>query len=288
MWVKIPLRLGAMCSCAVLVICCARIEPVLGNWLQHEKWDQGLAEVCLYEGKQLKYGAMRDTMVSIITVREHFDPEKLVKTRPSKEKEVLNVMKQNFTRETRTGVYKYNQMASAFVLRDSAELVKMSAVSQEWCGNSFVLWEKRGEQSELFLSNYMDDKGRERKKVSPKVILREELILYLRQHLASIEQGQSWEMAYPLMTNNPVYRKQTIRVAELAERKIEEKKGVAVTLETENGLTETYVFQNTELRPLLSWENSKGEMLILKKRMWLDYWNKNQPSDARLLPAFTK
>lgn len=288
MWVEIALRLWTVCSCAVLVVCCARIEPVLGNWLQHEKWDDGLAEVCLYEGKQLKYGALRDTTVSIITVREHFDPEKRVKTRPAKGEEVLNVMKQNFTRETRTGVYKYNQMASAFVRRDSAELVKMSAVSQEWCGNSFVLWEKRGEQSELFVSNYMDDKGREQKTVPSKIMLREELILYLRQHLTSIEQGQSWQMANPLMTNNPIYLKQAIRVSELAERNIEGKQGIAVTLKSENGVTETYVFQNTKLRPLLVWNNSKGEVLILKKRMWLDYWNKNQPGDAKLLPAFAK
>ena len=96
------------------------------DWLNLPIWDEGLAEVCLYEGKMKKYGALRPFELDVITVREHFDPEKLVKTRPAKGKETIPIMKVNIRRAVRTGVYKYVQMASVFVDRRDAGLVKLS------------------------------------------------------------------------------------------------------------------------------------------------------------------
>ena len=56
--------------------------PSSDDWLGLARWDEGLAEVSLYDGQLLVYGVPRDSVLELITVREFFDPERLVKTNP--------------------------------------------------------------------------------------------------------------------------------------------------------------------------------------------------------------
>lgn len=253
------------------------------DWLNHERWDEGLAEVCLYTGKQLKYGTLRDSRLEVITVREHFDPERLVKTRPAPGKAVIRILKQNVVRETRTGVYEYNQMASVFLDRDTGETVKLSAVSMEWCGNSHVLFEAAhgDEPAALTIANYMDDRGTTRTTLEPNAVplFDEALIPYLRQNLDRINKGDTLPTARPLADNNPVFRRAPRTVK--AVRRTQET--VDIVLEGQ-GATETFTFANSALRRLKKWRNDRGEEYTLQKVLFLDYWNRNRPGDAKLLP----
>ncbi|NKB23351.1 MAG: hypothetical protein GKR87_02985 [Kiritimatiellae bacterium] len=107
----------------------------------------------------MKYGILRDSSLDVITVREHFNPKKLVKTYPGTGNPVLNILKMNMTKKVRTGIYEYVQMGSVFIDRNKGHLVKLSTVSTEWCGNSFALYERFPDSATLKISNYFDDLG---------------------------------------------------------------------------------------------------------------------------------
>lgn len=246
-------------------------------WLQHPTWDEGLAEVTLYDGTQIKYGITRPTSLEIITVREHFDPAKLVKTSPAADKATLPIMKVNLTRRTRTGVYEYLQMASVFQHRDTADLVKASVVSAEWCGNSHVLIEPTEASSDaplqVRISNYFDDGGTSTASLPAGVRLHEELIPFLRQHLRDLSPGDTLEVARPFLSNKPALAIDTVRIDTI-------ENGI-VTLAFP-GHRETFEFDGTQsLAPLKAWRHSNGDTLTLRKRTFMDYWNKTRPGDER-------
>jgi len=257
------------------------------HWLDLPKWNDGWAEVALYEGKVLKYGALRKSTLEIVTVREHFDPRKLVKTRPAPGKEVLPVMKTNLVRRVRTGVYEYVQMASVFQRRDTGKLVKLATTSSEWCGTSFALFEDRGEGGRLTISNYMDDQGTSAHPdpASGGAVFEDELIPYLRQHLDDLESGSAFVMVRSLLSNNPRYRKAEARIASIEDAPLEtggSKATRQIVLDTGDE-KQTFLFSRDGVRPLLRWENDRGEHYRLAGRSFMDYWNRNRPGDEKLL-----
>jgi hypothetical protein len=256
------------------------------EWLKLPKWDEGFAEVALYEGEIIKYGISRKSTLEIITVREHFDPQKLVKTRPPKGKKALPVMKTNIVRRVRTGVYEYVQMASVFQNRETGRLIKLSCVSSEWCGNSFALFEDRGDGGTLTISNYMDDKGMSvHKKPAEDALFYEELIPYLRQNLDSLKQGDKLHIIRSLLSNDPNYEKVEAKVKKLETPSVDfgdYGTGRGITLCLGKGC-ETFLFTNDALRTLLRWDNDRGEYYQLRQKAFLDYWNRNRPGDEAFL-----
>jgi len=271
----------------VSVSLCALGGPARADWLNHPKWEEGLAEVALYEGTLVRYGTPRPATLEAVTVREHFDPEKLVKTAPGEGKRVWPVLKTNLMRRVRTGVYEYVQMASVFQHRDDGRLVKLSCVSAEWCGNSFALFEARGGGGRLFLSSYMDDRGTNTVVVpSGHVVFYDELLPWLRQNLDSLRKGARFRIVGTLMTNDIVVREAEAEVVERKEasvsRGLARGEGTAVSLRIDDS-TETFLFSGDGLRTLLRWSRGNGESFELRKSLFLDYWNRNRPGDERLL-----
>jgi len=268
------------------VVCAFAFALLLGGggavaqeagWLQHAKWGEGLAEVCLYEGKQMKYGSLRRSTLEVVTVREHFNPQKLVKTDPAPGKTVLPIMKCNQMRRTRTGVYEYLQMGSTFVDRRDGSLQKISAVSAEWCGNSHAsLIRKAGAGGgfDLTVANYFNDQGLSTTAVPAGAVFYDGLLLHLRQNLPTLKAGDTLTVAKSLISNKPAYATDKVTVKAVGANQ--------VTLAFPDR-TETFVFDADELRALRSWSSSLGEKLKRKKRFFSDYWNRNQPGDERLL-----
>ncbi len=258
------------------------------SWLRHPKWDEGLAEIGLYEGKLLKYGALRDAMVDLITVREYFHPDRKVKT-PSAttgNRDSVPVMKQNLTRRIRTGIYEYIQAGSTFVHRDTGRLVKISAVSTEWCGNSSATITCVGSEYELRIANYMDNEGLSLDSVSTSsdVLFYDQLLLHLRGNADSLQPGRAFRLVDSMVSNNPAYRERAASITS-----IEHFPGdgittplIIITVRVGND-TETFHLADDPLRHLVRWENDRGEHLSLRKRLFLDYWNRSRPGDEQWL-----
>lgn len=268
----LPSLLAAVTVAALIQT--AAVAQADGGWLNHPKWNEGLAEVCLFEGKELKYGTLRRSTLEVVTVREFFNPDKLVKTDPAPGKNTLPIMKCNLMRRTRTGVYEYLQMGSAFVDRRTGDLQKLSTVSAEWCGNSHSTLLRDGNGYTLRTANYFNDQGLIEEKVPEGAIFYDELLLHLRQNLPTMKVGETLTIARSLISNKPSYATEKVTVKDRSETRI---------VLAFPDRTETFAFDADEMRALKSWRSSKGEVLKRKKVFFSDYWNRNKPGDERLL-----
>ena len=112
-----------------------------------EHWSDGKAEISYYKSKILRYGEEREAISTMIFVTEDFSTKTLVKSHFSNKEDPgrLAVIKLNLVEDFQTGVYDYNTMQSIFVSLNSTDrfnkgnTVKVSASSQEWCGNLLSL-----------------------------------------------------------------------------------------------------------------------------------------------------
>lgn len=104
-------------------------------------WYQGKAELNAYALEQYRYGEKRDGEAVLIFVTEDFSREKQVKldNPQASEQDAQKVLKLNLTKKFVTGIYPYSMMLSVFTpVYDSIPAVKVTASSQEWCGQTYT------------------------------------------------------------------------------------------------------------------------------------------------------
>jgi len=112
-----------------------------------EIWDDGNAEVARYTARQMRYGEERAGELVLITVKESFDPERLVKADGPSHAHAIDVIKLNAVLTFQTGVYTYHQMASVYSTRPELSPIKLAVTSQEWCGTTTNLLSVRGDHA---------------------------------------------------------------------------------------------------------------------------------------------
>ncbi len=289
---------------AALLLAPGLIHPLVAarttapqTWLAHPRWDDGLAEVCLYDGRRSVYGEPRDSTLELITVREHFDPERLVKTHPAPGKTVLPVIKFNLTRRTRTGMYEYDQMASVFIHRETADVLKLSSVHSEWCGNSSALYRRLPHTGHLFINSYMDDSGVSERAIAhaDTPVFLDGLVPWLRMHLADLRVGRTFDAAASMLAGRPAYAPTTIEVLAVEQERCSVRRRNEPAVRVELALAspdparggsrrvETFVFAADELGTLLEWRDDQGDFYRLRKATFIDYWKRNRPGDEELL-----
>ena len=146
-------------------------------------WDDGKAEVAGYVTREARYGTLRDGEAVLITVKETFDAEQLVKAdAPEPPQYPLTVMKLNRLVTVPTGVYTYRQMTSTFLEREDAQPVKLSVSSQEWCGTTAKRLEVHGDSAFLRAFSYFGAEGQRAWPVpmDERTVLADALPLWLR------------------------------------------------------------------------------------------------------------
>ncbi len=126
-------------------------------------WYQGNAEISTFELSQYRYGDERKGEAVLIFVTEDLSRKKQVKLdEPEKAgRDAEKVLKLNFTKEFVTGIYPYNMMLSVFspVYRNTSAL-KVTASSQEWCGQSFTQMNlSGGDRYKVKLFSYFEEEG---------------------------------------------------------------------------------------------------------------------------------
>ncbi len=129
----------------------------------HNYWYQGKAEISSYDLKQYRYGEERQGEAVLIFVTEDISRKKHVKLdEPEKAgRDAEKVLKLNFTKEFVTGIYPYHMMLSVFspVYRNTSAL-KITASSQEWCGQSFTQMNlSGGDRYKVKLFSYFEEEG---------------------------------------------------------------------------------------------------------------------------------
>jgi hypothetical protein len=245
-------------------------------------WNDGNAEVSVYDARDLRYGLLRASRATLIVVAEDLSPNRLVKAdHPEAEPRTLRVLKLNHVRSIETGVYVYNQMLSAFLDVESLHPVKLTMASHEWCGNSFVEW--RSDTRILSIRSYFEAVGDSDMPLDPAgALFYDALPLALRgldfEH-AREGRVRILETVFAAAPVPPRAEDAVVRVAS-------EPGGYRVTLER-GTRKDIFVFEAAFPHRLRRWERPDGGLLSLVGSKRFAYWQKNRPGDEKLLPGGT-
>jgi len=136
--------------------------PLETEWSRSPVWDDGLAEVAVYDAHRTVYGVQRDFETVMLTVKEEMALKEGVKADPPYEgRDLTTVLKMNLVSRIPTENYAYDYMTSVFVEReDPRVLLKLAQSSQEWCGTTFKeIVAFGGALPRLIFHSYFDGQG---------------------------------------------------------------------------------------------------------------------------------
>ena len=266
-------------------------DPAPNAFAADRTWDDGKAEIDAYEAKERRYGIARPFTAYMIVVKEDFSRKELVKADPGHDqRDLMTVLKLNRVIHLETGIYSYNQMASAFFERSNMDLVKFTLTSFEWCGNSFKEYTRRDGRAALEVHTYWDGQADATYAIpaGPDVVLYDQLPLWIR----SLPQEPGTTLALRLVEGQvdskgprPALREATLRAA--AEERVTTPSGSYAALRwdlrTGDARPDTFWIGRSFPYLLLAWEKGDGGSYRLNWTQRLAYWTLNHPGDERYL-----
>ena len=251
------------------------------SWARDPLWDDGLAEVALYDAQRPQYGRLESYQALFVVVKEEFGRPLYVKAGPPYEgKDLFPVLKLNAVHSYQAPNYPYHFLVSVFVRRDDpAHLVKLTMGSQEWCGNTFKEVTTWGRTPQLVLHSYFDGEGDATRPLDlrPGDLLEDQLPLALRS--LAFQPGLSFQrrLLPSLMSNNmrrPIQMVEaTIEVA--GEEAVRTGVGRLPSWKVQvhwDQMRQTWWFEKAAPHTLLKMESSDGRTWSLRSRLRKPYW----------------
>ncbi|MBK6265066.1 hypothetical protein JKA74_08450 [Marivirga sp. S37H4] len=252
-------------------------------------WYQGKAELTSYELEQVRYGEMRKGHAVLIFVTEDFSKEKQVKLdNPSENPDdAQKVLKLNFTKKFNTGIYPYSIMTSTFspvYPEDDIHAVKVTTSVQEWCGHVFMQLNKGNGNYNAFMRSYFESEGDQSLPLE-KTWLEDELWTLIRLDPSAIPSGN-----LHIIPSTEYIRLKHKELksynAEITQSNTDSVSVLSLEIHELNRSLKIY-YSPRHPFTIEKWEETYpegGEMMIttgtLKKRIMLDYWNKNKVDDS--------
>lgn len=250
-------------------------------------WNDGMAEVSVYEARDLREGLPRTSRAVLIVVAEDLLPDRLVKAdQPGKASTTRRVLKLNHVRDIPTGVYTYQQMLSAFLAADRLEPVKLTMTSHEWCGNSFAEW--RADRASLAIRSYFEEPGDVDVALSPgDAVFYDSLPLALRGLDFERTRSGALRVIASVFTSRPL--PPSTETARLEVTRPGQSPAVYRVSLRRSEQTDVFDFETSFPHRLVRWDRADGSSLrrILSRRS--RYWEENAPGDEGLLsPPVTR
>ncbi len=251
-------------------------------------WYQGTAEISTYELSQSRYGAVHDGVVNLVFVTEDLSNAKHVKLDdPVRHaSDAIKVLKLNTMKEFTTGIYKYSMMSSVFTpvnFNKHPHSLKLTCSSQDWCGQSFMQANWKGNRYEVQHMSYFESEGDDSYSLmTPR--LEDEIWTKIRLAPNTLPIGDVKMVAsafYIRLAHKPniVYDAITSLNTSTSDYtyKIEYPK-LKRTIEI--------TFQSTFPHKILGWKEMYGDGEITTAKIIStiisDYWNRNHPEDENL------
>ena len=258
-------------------------EFVNYEWAKNSLWDDGQAEVAIYDATKEIYGKSRPFEYVYILVKEEFNKAYKVKTDDYSRDDLYPVMKINKFCRIETMIYPYHFLTSLFIHRDNPErLHKLSHTSQEWCGNTSKEFLEKGSKYQYNYMSYFDGEGSGQEKVEMGPWFEDQLSYTLRT--LDFQDGLNFEVTlYPTQVTNkadiPKPLKAQVSISkpdptELALLKadfIDEPWKISIS--KSNQQTITYWINGSYPNYLLKMESSDGRSLLLKEIKRDKYWD---------------
>ncbi len=133
-----------------------RLVPVNGL---SDYWYQGKAEITRYTLSQNRYRDLHDGEAVLVFVTEDFLTDKQVKNEYYENPNSTGVLKMNYLRKFPTGIYDYSIMTSVFTPTETENFphtLKITSSSQEWCGQSYLQFNKEMDYYRATLHSYFE------------------------------------------------------------------------------------------------------------------------------------
>ncbi len=254
------------------------------EWANDKLWDDGQAEVAVYDATMEIYDETRSYEYIYILVKEEFNKEYRVKTDDYSRDDLYPVMKINKFCRVETMIYPYHFLTSLFIHRGNPEsLHKLSHTSQEWCGNTSKNFLEKGSKIQFDYMSYFDEEGNDQTKIDKAPWFEDQLSYTLRT--LDFSDGLSFDIAlYPTQVNNSVEIPTAInaQVKVQSADKDETLSGLdesmidnpwKITVAKDNQETMTYWINGTYPNFLLKMESSDGRSLLLKEIKRDKYWD---------------
>lgn len=244
-------------------------------------WFNGEAELTSYELEQARYGEMRKGKAVLVFVSEPFSTKSW-----SKSSDGVSVLKLNYTKKFRTGVYPYSLMISTFLpISEGDHSLMLSMSMQEWCRQSYLALRNQ-EQFELEVNSYF--KGESIEKTLPKAYLEDDFWTILRLRPETLPEGEQKVIpAFFYMTLK--HKEMKAYKAELKKQKVDVNTLSYIIHYSELDRTLEIHYEKAFPHKIIYWEesyNDGGRMLRTKgtliKTLKSAYWNKNSKQDAQL------
>lgn len=132
------------------------------NEVESKYWNDGKAEVAVYDLEQNRYKDINQGQLLSIFVREDFLYDRQVKNDHYRDKKSTPILKNIQTRKFPTGLYDYSMFSSAFTPLDRKKYPKTLKVSgsiQEWCGTTYSQLNYKNGAYVSTLHSYFESEG---------------------------------------------------------------------------------------------------------------------------------
>ncbi|GAA3997579.1 hypothetical protein GCM10022408_05380 [Hymenobacter fastidiosus] len=253
-----------------------RLRPHFNQqWAMHTLWEDGLAEVALYEAERTIYQKKRRFEYTLITVKEEFNQQFDVKTDDYQRPDLFPVMKVNQFCRIPTEQYPYHFLTSLFFRRDQpVALHKMTTSSQEWCGTTFKALTNEGTRYEQTYNSYWDGQGTGQRRLRHDVLFEDALPYTLRalnfEALPTFE-AIICDLQQTSKVTAPVYYQARITVAEAQPNDTPEA-AWQVQVQLDGQKENAYWFARKYPNVLLRQTTWDGRNLTLKAVRRYAYW----------------
>jgi len=272
-------------------------------FLKNDAWS-GKAEIAIYRGQVQRYRSMREAKLALITVKEPWNLEEMVKAERTEPD--IWALKQNQVLDFQTGVYPYHQMNSVFWNVGNGDFLKASMASTEWCGQTFKEARELDNRSiELTWNSYWEGENRGMSRIpQPKEesgrlsLLYDELPLAVRSPrftkvdelyvfpmlMSSQAFRPDWDVGGP-RRDELRYRRARLSsektTLQIAGKNFANVQKITVRQDTPAGEKSDAFYVNLDdpNRILLRWERNDGGVLTLDELYYTDYWAQNGPGD---------
>jgi hypothetical protein len=242
-----------------------------------QHWFAGKAEIASYKLSQMRYAEAREGHAVLIFVKEPFLKNEQVKANSTSELS-FDVLKLNATKKFNTGIYPYSIMQSTFSpLSVDAHAVKVTSSTQEWCGQTYMQLNNR-DQFKISSHSYFEGEADQNLSLDQS-FLENEIWTKLRidpDKLPLGEQKVIPDFSYLRLFHKPIKAYD----AEITQQNNNDT--LVTTLKYKSLNRILYIYQeNTFPYIILKWEEKSNEndknftTAVLRKRMMIDYWNKN-------------
>lgn len=244
-------------------------------WRRDAIWDDGRAEFAVYDWSWVRYGARRQGSALLVLTKEPWRQDRELKADDPQQSD-FEVIKLNHIRSARTGIYRYEQMASVFRRREDGGLQKIAASSAEACG----LTTSRMTKGKLAIESYFDSEGSRQHDWPDGALLEDGLPMSLRDYLVGDIPAKI--SVFPSLLHG---RHPSLEVEDWTLRRSEDKDGNTRFELRAGSRKASLLFAKALPHHLLSWEKSNGTRYTLRKVERIPYWSMNGPSGAEWWPA---